>query len=84
MWTRHKDLKCREAVELVTDYQEGALTRPARRRFERHISLCPNCREYLEQIRAIIRAARRHDPPADAGPSDAELVSRYRAWRAER
>ena len=44
-------LVCQQAVELVTDYLEGALGRRDRRRFESHLRACPNGRAYLEQIK---------------------------------
>ena len=50
-----RDLVCQQAVELVTDYLEGALSRRDRRRFESHLRGCPNCRAYLEQIRTTIQ-----------------------------
>ena len=40
---RRKDLVCQQAVELVTDYLEGSLSRRDRRRFEAHLRACPNC-----------------------------------------
>jgi anti-sigma factor RsiW len=48
---------CQQAVELVTDYLEGSLSRRDRRRFEAHLRNCPNCSAYLEQIRATIALA---------------------------
>ena len=47
---RRRDIVCQQAVELVTDYLEGALSRRVRRRFEGHLKVCPNCAAYLEQI----------------------------------
>jgi anti-sigma factor RsiW len=40
---RRKDIVCQRAVELVTDYLEGNLSRRDRRRFEAHLRACPNC-----------------------------------------
>ena len=51
---RRKDIVCQQAVELVTDYLEGTLSRRDRRRFEAHLRACPNCTAYLEQIRITI------------------------------
>jgi anti-sigma factor RsiW len=48
-------LTCRELVELVTDYLEGALSRRDRRRFERHIAGCDGCTSYVEQMRVTKR-----------------------------
>jgi anti-sigma factor RsiW len=41
-----RDLVCQQAVELVTEYLEGTLSRSARRRFEAHLAGCPHCPEY--------------------------------------
>ena len=52
---QRRDLVCQQAVELVTDYLEGALSRRARRRFEAHLAGCPHCTEYLAQMRETIQ-----------------------------
>jgi anti-sigma factor RsiW len=78
-----RDLVCQQVVELVTDYLEGALSRPARRRFERHLASCPHCTEYLAQIRSTIRLAGRITP-ADLTPQmQDEFIEVYRRWRAD-
>ena len=64
------DLVCRQAVELVTGYLEGSLSRPSRKRFERHLAVCPHCTAYLEQARdnqADRAADTRRPDAADAG-----------------
>jgi anti-sigma factor RsiW len=48
-------LTCKELVELVTDYVEGALAPDEARRFERHVDGCPGCLAYLAQLRETIR-----------------------------
>lgn len=50
-------LVCREAIELMSDYLEGSLTRRDRRRLEKHLAGCPACTAYLEQMREIIAAS---------------------------
>jgi len=47
-------MSCRELVELVTSYLEGALTQEDRLRFEHHLSGCEHCTTYLEQMRRTI------------------------------
>ena len=75
------DLSCRELVELVTDYLEGALDRRTRRRFEHHISGCPHCTEYLEQIRETIRlTGRLSEEELDPRARD-ELLAAFRTWK---
>ena len=50
-------LTCRELVELVTDYLEGALGVEERLAFERHIAVCPPCRGYLDELRRLTAVA---------------------------
>jgi anti-sigma factor RsiW len=47
------DLACTEAIEIMTDYLEGALPPAEAGRLERHLATCPGCREYLEQMRSL-------------------------------
>ncbi|MCL2395889.1 MAG: zf-HC2 domain-containing protein [Acidimicrobiaceae bacterium] len=70
-------------MEQVTDYLEGTLAPRQRRRFEAHLARCVNCPEYVEQIRAVVRAAGRPDPRAPAPPSETELRTLYRILREE-
>jgi len=78
-----RDIACRELVELVTDYLEGAMPRRDRRRFERHIRGCEHCGAYLEQIRETIeRAGRLGVEDLDPAARDA-LLGAFRGWRLE-
>ena len=49
---------CRQFVEDVTAYLEGALPPETVARVEAHLADCPHCREYLAQMRETISAAR--------------------------
>jgi anti-sigma factor RsiW len=80
---RSRDIACREAVELVTDYLEGTLSRRNRRRFEAHLRGCGNCAAYLEQIRMTIRASGTIRPDDLTPQAQADLVELYRRWRSE-
>src|SRR5271156_2597135 len=55
MFRRQRELACQQAVELVTDYIEGSMSRADRRRFEAHLSSCPHCTAYLAQMRSTIQ-----------------------------
>jgi anti-sigma factor RsiW len=79
---RSRDLVCREAVELVTDYVEGTLSRRDRRRFEHHLEACRDCAGYLEQIRATIQATGSIQPDDLSPEAQADLVELYRRWRS--
>ena len=48
-------LSCQEIVELVTDYLEGSLSNKERKAFEEHLSGCPHCTNYLDQMRQTIK-----------------------------
>ena len=81
MWRRQKGLTCRELVELVTDYLEGALPRTERARFESHIAACVNCREYLAQFQQTIAltGTLREDDIEPA--ARAALLAQFGEWR---
>lgn len=79
---RRRAIVCRQAVELMTDYLEGALSGRDRERFEAHLADCPHCREYLEQMKVTIAALGRVEPKALQPEVRDELVALYRRWRS--
>ena len=82
MRLRAPDLQCRQAVELVTDYLEGSLTRRQRRRFEKHLRACDGCDAYLAQVRVTI-ATLGSVVPDDLDPDALDrLVDLFREYRA--
>jgi anti-sigma factor RsiW len=79
---RRSELTCRELVELVTDYFEGALAGRERRRLETHLAACPHCTVYVDQLRALHAELGRLEP-ADIGPeAERDLRQALRGWRA--
>jgi anti-sigma factor RsiW len=80
---RRKDLVCQQAVELVTDYLEGALSRRDRHRFEAHLRACPNCPAYLDQIKMTIELTGEVEPDDLSWEARADLTQLYRRWRSE-
>ncbi len=50
-----EDLTCKEVVEIVSDYLEGALSAEDRARFDAHLRVCEGCTTYVEQMRETIR-----------------------------
>ncbi|TML82524.1 MAG: anti-sigma factor [Actinobacteria bacterium] len=76
-------IPCRQMVELVTDYLEGALSWRERRRFERHIAGCDGCRAYLEQMRRTLRVLGRLDEETISPEARDALLHAFRDWRAE-
>jgi predicted anti-sigma-YlaC factor YlaD len=79
---RREELRCQRAVELLTDYLEGALSRREQARLEGHLETCDGCRAYLEQLRTTISTLgqARLVPPDPA--VRAELIELYRRYHA--
>jgi anti-sigma factor RsiW len=80
---RRREIVCREAVELVTDYLEGSLGRAERRRFERHLAECPHCSEYLAEMRVTIRLAGRVTTDDLSPQMRDDLIDLYRQWQSD-
>ena len=79
-WRR--ELVCRDAVALMTDYLEGAMSPRKRARLERHLAGCDGCEEYLRQIRITIDVLGRVEPedlPIEARDELVELFLRFQA-----
>jgi anti-sigma factor RsiW len=77
------EMVCKELVELITDYLEGALPAEDRARFERHLAGCDGCTAYLHQMRETIRALG-HLPPESISPdAERKFLEAFRGWRDE-
>ena len=76
-------LTCKEIVELVTDYIEGALPADLRARFDRHMSACDPCVVYLEQMRQTIATLGKL--PEESVPQGVldTLLDHFRGWARE-
>ena len=59
-------MTCREVADFLADYVSGALAAEVRAQFDRHLSVCANCRAYLATYRATIELGRRAFATADA------------------
>lgn len=80
---RSREIVCRQAVELVTDYLEDALPAAQRRRLEVHLADCPHCVEYFAQMRATIDLAGTVTSEDLSPQAQDDLVALYRRWRHE-
>jgi anti-sigma factor RsiW len=76
-------LVCRDAVELVSDYLDGTLSRRQRRRLEKHFAACDACTAYLDQMRATIAASGKVGPDDLPGDVVEGLVNLFRQFRSE-
>ena len=73
-------MTCQELVELVTDYLEDALQSEQRERFEAHLTVCPGCVEYLQQIRLTIAATGAVTEDSLEPQVRDALLSAFRNW----
>lgn len=74
-------LSCREVVEILGDYLEGAMTPEDRVRLEEHLADCDGCTAYLEQLRVTIRLSGRLSEDVVSSEAMAPLLEAFRAWR---
>lgn len=64
-------LTCREVTELVTDYVEGRLRLRDRLAMVMHLGMCPRCRLYVRQVRAVVAAM----PSVTVPPAPDDVVA---------
>ncbi len=78
-----QEMSCRELVQVINDYLEGALTPPDRKRFEEHLAICDGCQTYLDQMRRTMRAVGKLSE--ESIPADAKnvLLQAFRDWKKE-
>jgi anti-sigma factor RsiW len=73
-------MRCQELVEVITGYLEDAMAPEDVERFDDHISQCPGCEVYLEQMRTTI-AALGHIPPESLdAEAEQRLLHAFRDW----
>lgn len=77
-------LSCRDLVELVTDYLDGAMDPAMAASFEQHAGGCPPCLEHLEQMKLTVRAAGGVSDGAITPEARSALMERFRDWNAGR
>jgi anti-sigma factor RsiW len=74
-------MDCKELVELVSAYLEGALDDAARARFEDHLQACDGCENYLQQFRMTVATLGKiPDEALDPAFRD-QLLTAFRDWR---
>jgi anti-sigma factor RsiW len=77
-----RDMTCKELVELVTAYLDGALRGRRRRRFEAHLAACDGCTAHLAQMRETIRLTGRLTEDQLTEQQRSVLVAAFRDWRS--
>ena len=78
-----EQLSCRELVELVTEYLEGALSLEEHERVERHLETCRGCHTYVEQMRQTIELTGRLTVDDVSPEAELALLEAFRAWHTD-
>jgi anti-sigma factor RsiW len=73
-------MTCREVVQLLTDYLEGALTANDRARVEEHLAGCDACTAFLAQLRTACRVVARLAAVEVPAPLRADLLRAFRDY----
>lgn len=63
-------MTCREFTSFIADYLAGELSPDVRERFERHLSRCDNCVQYLADYDRTLALERRAFEDAETLPAE--------------
>jgi anti-sigma factor RsiW len=77
-------ISCRELVEIVTDYLDGALSDEETARFEAHLAVCGPCVEYVDQVRTTARLADVAAVELQRHPDRMALLAAFRDFQRAR
>ena len=77
---------CREILDSLTAYLEGAVSPRDRQRFESHCRACAGCRAGLEQMRTIVESLGRSggQQESTAGPERERMLGLFRDYGLHR
>lgn len=73
--------RCVNFVEVVSDWEVGGLDDDVRAAVEEHLGLCPDCVDYVEQLRLTVHSLR---GLPEEGPPPAAREAVLRAFRERR
>ncbi|MCV7132281.1 zf-HC2 domain-containing protein [Mycobacterium hodleri] len=74
-------MDCRDLVELVTAYLEGALDPETRARFDLHLLECDGCENYLQQFHVTLENLGRIRDEDVEPAFRRRLMEAFRDWR---
>ena len=75
------EITCKEIVELVTEYLESAMSEPDRARFDRHLTTCRGCVNYVAQMRETIRLTGTLTEDSLSLAAKSSLMTAFRDWK---
>jgi anti-sigma factor RsiW len=65
------EFTCRIALELLMDYLDGVLSPTSMAAMDRHLAVCPSCRNYLASYVETVRLTKAELGKGELGKSDA-------------
>ena len=74
-------LTCRQLVELVTEYLDGALAPRDIALFEEHVMTCPGCHAHIDQMRRTLDVLGRVPEELLSADAERDLLEAFRGWR---
>ena len=74
-------ISCREVVELLSDYLDGALPEPERVRVDEHLAGCDGCTLVLDELRETIRLTGMLTVERLNDTQRATLLDAFRDWK---
>ena len=77
-------ISCADALELITDHLEGALSEADAERMRAHLAGCEPCRVFLDQVRATIAVAQETRPVEEFSVHRDRVESLVELFRSER
>ena len=76
-------ITCADAIELMTDFLDDALSRRDLENFQVHLTQCEGCRVYLDQLRRTITlTAETRDSAVQISPSNFDELAAAFARRS--
>ncbi len=75
-------VSCADAVQLITDYLDDALSRSDLEMFETHLSLCEACTVYFDQMKMTIRLTGSAGNDVEVMPANFDALVEELARRA--
>ena len=76
-------ISCADALELMTDHLEGALSDADAARMRAHLAGCEACGVYLDQLRATIGIVNEAGPPEEFSVDPQRIDSLAELFRSE-
>ena len=80
------DLTCRQVLDFLGAYLDGELAGAVLADFEHHLTLCPECTDYVASYRETVRLGRSAFDPDGPAPAEvpeellAAIVASRRGW----